>query len=233
MLIPAWRHEFGLKLRYHVPFVHSLGTGHVVEIEEGEEALYPLADEWRVVPRAADRERTANPEREVPISWFTPQPYEPQGVSADVVICPRMREHGAGKNWPGWLELAGLPGAFAAGAPDSSFEVDCPRAWDHPRFLDATIEAMLSARLVIATTSGLSLLAVLCGRPLLLVTYRGLVAPGPIVHADGRVLRSAYRTVPLDRYYHPMNHRGTPIHVVDGWEDPSRVTRAVERILRC
>jgi hypothetical protein len=127
--------------------------------------------------------------------------------------------------------LAELPGAFAAGAPDSSYDVDCPRAWDHARFNDAAIEALRSARLCIATDSGNAHLAVLCGTPLLLVTYRGLIAPGPVLDERGRAMQPAYWPVRYQQYYAAANHTGSPIEMIDGWEHPLRVVRRAMNIL--
>lgn len=226
MLIPVWRGEFGLKVRFHVPQVYAMGSGHVIEIEQGEEALYPLAKEWRVVPRAADSARRLSPKRSGrPEKRFQPVPHVAQGITADVVICPRRRDYGSAKNWPHWEALAELPGAFAAGAPDSSYYVACPRAWDYPRFLDASIEALRTARLCIATDAGLAHLAVLCGTPLLLITHRGLVAPGPQMDDRGKVLQGAYWPVRFEQYYQAANHMGSMIEMIDGWEHPLRVER--------
>jgi hypothetical protein len=151
-----------------------------------------------------------------------------------VVICPRARSYGSSKNWPHWNALESLPGVFAAGAPDSSANVACPRAWDYGRFLDASIEAMRSARLVVATASGLSVLAILCGVPLLLITYRGLVAPGAQLDRERRVLQRAYGPVSdlMRRFYNPTNHRGVPIYEVDAWDQPELVVNRVRELLR-
>lgn len=224
-MIPAFRGEFGLKVRYHVPRVYALGEGHVIQIEQGEEALYPLAAEWRYLPRARDEDRhgpgaTAPGKVE---KRFVPKPFVAQDVKADVVICPRWRKYGNGKNWKHWEDLCELPGAFAAGAPDSSAEVSCERAWDYNRFLDASIEAMVGARLCVATDAGLAHLAVLCGTPLLLITYRGLVAPGAVLDSEGRPHEKAYWPVKLEEYYLKANHTGSPIVLVDGWDYPKRV----------
>lgn len=223
--IPAWRKEFGLKVRYHVPWVHALPGPKRVEIEEGEEALYPSADEWVIVPRAPDEDRKGRaglPGPDEPVKRFVPKPYKPQGVSADVVICPRFRQYGSAKNWPNWSWLAEQLTArgintFAAGAPDSSADVACPAAWDYERFLDASIEAMRSARLVISTDAGLAHLAVLCGAPLLLITHSGRVAPGPVLDKHGRVMEPEYWTVRLSEYYHAANHTGSPIWMSYDW----------------
>lgn len=228
-VVPVFRGEFGLKLRFHVPYVYALGAVPVVEIEEGEEALYPLAREWRIVPRAKDDSRHGGPGRLYPIQRFQPEPHVSQKIKADVVICPRKRAYGAEKNWPHWDTLTDLPNAFAAGAPDSSYDLSIPRAWDFWRFLDASIEAMRSCRLVIATDAGLAHLAVLCGAPLLLITYRGLVAPGPVIDSGGHVVRSEYWPVKLQDYYLEANHLNAPIETIDGWEYPERVrSRALE-----
>jgi hypothetical protein len=227
-VIPAFRHELGLKIRFHVPHVYALGP-RIIEIEEGEEALYPRATEWRVVPRAHDDTRQKGPGERHPQERFIPEPHIRQGVKADVVICPRLRKHGPSKNWPHWHMLAELPGVFAAGAADSSYDLDVPRAWDYARCLDASIEAIRSARLVIATDAGLAHLAVLCGTPLLLLNYRGLVSPGPVVSAEGRVIQPAYWPVRWEHYYVAANHTGAHIEMIDGWEHQEAVLcRATE-----
>ncbi len=240
-VILPFRGEFGLKLRYHVPAVHALGNGHVVMIEKGEEALYPRAASWVSVDRRKDDERrgwsepvdaylrehypeTIEVSKGEPEERFLPAPHMEQDLgSIDVVICPRMRNYASSKNWPHWpwlaesLEAEGL-NVFAAGAPDSSVDIECERAWDHERFLDASIGAMLRARLVVATDAGLAHLALLCGRPLLLITYDGLVAPGPVLDAAGHAMEPAYWPVRLEEYYHAANHLQVPIHVSNAWQ---------------
>lgn len=232
MLIPVFRGELGVKVHSHVPAVHALPGRKIVEIEEGEEALYPSADEWRVVPRVADGERRGHPKlpghrraRFVPLPFIEPEALPP----ADVVICPRVRDYVETRNWLHWAALAdelqarGV-GVIAAGAPDSSARVPCPVTWEWPRFLDATIRAMLDARLVIATDAGLAHLAILCGRPLLIITHRGRAASGPRVLKDGRTPTDRphwYVNVP--DYYEAANHRGAPIRLIDAWHDPAPV----------
>ncbi len=248
-LVLPCRVEFGLKIRYHVPAVHALGPGNRVLIEPGDEALYPLADEWIHVERRHDDQRrgwadplkselAANSDRDFievkrgdPESRFIPEPHVRQGIKPDLVICPRKRRYGSDKNWNGWELLSKMPGVFAAGAPDSSVDVGCERAWDYDRFLDASIEAMLSARLVVATDAGLAHLAVLCGAPLLLITYGGLVAPGAVRDAEGRVLEPAYWPVRLEEYYHRANHTGSPIHVSRAWQFRKLVREEIRGIL--
>lgn len=179
------------------------------------------------------------PDATWPRKRFIPQPHVRLGITCDVVVCPRRRDYGSSKDWPHWPELtqqlvdAGLS-VFAGGAPDSSYDVPCPVAWDFGRFLDATIEAMLSAQLVIATDAGLAHLAVLCGRPLLGITHADhRVAPGPFVDEVGKVSRPEYWQVYRHRY-DGANHTGSPITWLPwAWHDPGLVLReAVARVRR-
>jgi len=178
------------------------------------------------------------PDTSWPRERFVPEPFGPLSIDVttyDVVVCPRRRAYGAEKNWPEWFELTrrlsveGLK-VYAAGAPDSSYGVPCRYAWEHDRFLDASIEAMLSAKLVVSTDAGLAHLAVLCGRPLLLITHgRGLVAPGPVVDENGKHLEDQYWPVKLNRY-EEANHIGSEITVVpDAWYN---VDLVLDEILR-
>lgn len=235
--IPVCRSEFGLKLFYHVPQVHTLCLSEpcIVEIEQGEEALYPAAAEWRIVERGCDNDRPGRPkDLECEPTRFVPEPYVSYGISPDIVVCPRKREYGSQKNWPHWARLTSMlriRGAqvFAGGAPDSSDDVPCALAWERPRFLDATIEAIRSAKLVIATDAGLAHLAILCGAPLLLITYEGLVAPGPVVNSSGKKVWGQYWKAgwsppeTVDRFAEG-NHTGSPVwRIDDAWDDPYKV----------
>ncbi|MHC4698488.1 MAG: hypothetical protein ACYTFA_17280 [Planctomycetota bacterium] len=169
-----------------------------------------------------------HPENQDGLKPFVPEPYFRQNITCDVVVCPRKRSHPDQlcKNWPNWPRLvdALTPRytVFAGGAPDSSDpEVNCPRAWDYDRFLDATVEAMLSAKVVVATDSGLAHLAVLCGRPLLLITHgAGEIAPG---------YRPGHGQVNLERYYRVNNaHCKSPILVLHRtWDDVPLIVQAV------
>lgn len=238
--IPVLRTEFGLLLRYHVPWVHARPGKKLVEIEPGNEALYPSADEFEVVDptpdderRGIDRNALRRAERD-PAEFFVPEPFEKVSLpKIDVVVCPRWRRYGASKNWGAWSNLVkrlSTPNVFAAGAPESSDFVDCPAAWHSARHLDVSIAAMRKAKVAVATTSGLAVLAVLCGTPLVLVTYRGLVAPGPQLDPEGRAMQPSYEpAAPLVRkYMEPVNTTGSPIQLVDGWEDLHVVVEAVE-----
>lgn len=235
-MIPAWHGEFGLRVRYHVPQAHALLRDHPqpVQIERGMEALYPRATEYVYTDRPADRDRHGSPPRICDREErFVPEPFIPTGVTARVVIAPRGRTYGAGKNWDHWHTLTDLDGVFAAGAPDSSQQVDCPAAWDFNRpYLDASIEAIRSADLVVATDSGIAHLAMLCGTPLLLLTFRGLVAPGPVIDSRGSVARGEYWPVRLAVYYRQANWRNAQITLCPtAWDDPESVRAMVEEIL--
>ncbi len=242
-VIQRFTGELGLELYYRVPQVHTICQREpcVVEITQGKEALYPAAAEWRVVGSDEDHVSRGGRGRPddlgVEPSRFVPEPHEPHDwQDPDVVVCPRRMDYGGLKNWDGWADLtrnlmASGADVVAAGAPGSSAPVHCPKAWVCARPLDASIAAMRQARLVIATDSGLAHLAVLCGAPLLVVTYRGLVAPGPVIDSSGRKARASYQRAGFDpqgriNRFEAANHTGSPIEYVDGWEDPTRVVEA-------
>lgn len=259
-VIPPFRGELGLMIRYHVPAVRALVRPVAVCCEEGMEALYPDCEriivtvrpdrdrretyqsdrdyvkKWtKLLLRRHPRAQVLQPDKMTPAAterWFAPEPFRPQiGVQdIDVVICPRKRDYGPNKNWEGWqvvgqmLEQAGLR-VFAAGAATSS-EIGVPcqdAAWHYPRPLDASIEAMKRARLTIATCSGLAMLTVLCGTPLLMVTYHGLVAPGVVRNIAGKTTFDEYWPIPMDRLFIPINHLGVAIRPFDAWEEPETV----------
>ena len=174
----------------------------------------------------------------MPEKRFLPEPFEHQKylTRADVVLCPRARGYGAAKNWDGYRPLVARVKAmglrpFAAGAPDSSMEIGCQAAWHRNRFLDASIQAMRMARLVVATDAGLAHLAVLCGAPLLLITFNGLVAPGPVLDPKGREMEPAYWPVRLEEYYQVANHTNAPLWVSHAWGNPGEVEREMTAIL--
>jgi len=174
-------------------------------------------------------------------SWprlrFVPKPLVHQRIRPDVVVAPRKRKYGAEKNWGHWSALTlGLRAAgfevFAGGAPDSSYDVPCDCAWTRSRYLDATIEAVRAARLVIATDAGLAHLAVLCGTPLLMITHgEGLVAPGPSVDEAGKEMDAEYWPVKVERY-REANHLDVPIRFLHhSWFDPGLVLDVATRTL--
>ena len=230
MLIAAYQGEFGLKIKDHVPRVYAMGPGHTIEIEEGEEALYPLAQQWKVIPRAADAKRVKPPTLTGPVQRFQPEPHVRRGIGPfDVVIAPRKRAYGASKNWDHWprvavgLQRLGLR-VFAGGVADASdTRVTCDAGWYYARPLDATIEAIRGAKLVLAACSGLAHLAMLCGTPLLMFSYRGMVAPGPVINSSGQFVSADYWPVRWQRYYMDANHMNAKALLFDGWESPATV----------
>lgn len=240
-VVPLYAGEFGLEIRFRVPKVYAMGAVPV-EIESGKEALYPRASEWIIRERTpedtpeASRKRggKGRPKLSGPEERFIPEPHVPQGVPpADVVVCPRKRHYVSEKNWDQWprvvdqLKQWGLS-VFAGGVADASdTRVDCDAAWEYGRPLDACIEAMHSAKVVVANCSGLCHLAVLCGADLLVVTYRGLDAPGPVINSAGRKMADKRWPVRMEEYYHSVNHAGARIESMDGWEYPERVVEEI------
>lgn len=254
LVLPV-RGEFGMRIRYHVPRVHAMPGPKVVACELGEEALYPSASAFHYVGSPPDDNRRGLHARGedffvpdgfepvktrdgMPEAWFVPdvEPWKESWVP-DIVVCPRKRDYGSSKNWEAWRAVSSRlfrsRDTFVAGLKSTSYVFGDANhhAWLSPRPLDATIYAMRSCKLVVATSSGLAVLAMLCGAPLLLVTYRGLVAPGPQVDAKGRVLQPAYGPAPIAEMLEPVNHMNAPIHVIDGWEHPDRVVeKALELV---
>lgn len=247
-----FRGEFGHLCMHHAPQVNALPAPKIAMIEPGNEALYPGC-EYEYVLRREDGERRARvepelleqaahtmrvkygdgaqmvyPSKEAERAHFVPEPTVRGGIACDVVVCPRWRQYGESKNWAAWpdvtreLQERGLR-TFAGGSRDASCDVPGPKAWDHDRCLDATIEAMLSAKVVLATDGGLAHLAIMCGRPLVLVSYQdGRTAPGP----DGQN-RHPYNEIRMQRF-HDANHRDAPIRCVHhSWEEPERAVDAV------
>lgn len=241
--LPA-RWEFGWIVMAHAPQVYADDGEKVVICEPSLEALYPgacgyvhcdvLDDDHRRshveheymreltgrLKRSYPEAKFVQPDKNAARRYFIPMPYQRQGVGEyDVVVCPRKRQYGSDKNWPWWSVITnGLRDAgcsvFAAGARHASYRVNCECAWDYERCLDATIEAMLRCKVVVATDSGLAHLAVMCGRPLILISHRdGLVAPG---HDDcGR----PYWPIHMDRFKQE-NHTDSPIYLLkDAWND--------------
>lgn len=159
-------------------------------------------------------------------AYFIPRPYVQHvtGIpgNIDVVVCPRKREYGSDKNWHYWQELidayakVGLI-VFAAGHPTTSFPVkNCMTAWSgwnrNGKCLDNTIAAMLKAKVVVATDNGLAHLALMCGKPLVLISHKdGLVADG----FDD--VGNSYWPIKMD-IFERENHTDAPIHIVyDCW----------------
>jgi len=182
----------------------------------------------------------------MPETRFVPVPFsEPTAPVQpfDVLLCPRRRKYGAEKNWPHWFQLVGLIESVdlvcaAAGAPDSSRYIPgIQYSWDRSswgsRFLDTTLAFMREAKVVIATDSGLAHLAVLCGKPLVMIAADGgRVAPGAVYGDFGKQTHERYWPVRMEEYYAKANHLGSPIEFLpDGWDDIGGVARAAIRLV--
>jgi hypothetical protein len=241
--IPAYTGEFGLKILHHVPHVYALGRGHTIEIEAGEEALYPLADRWDIIPRVpetADKFRHHRPKLSgltKHAERFVPVPFVAQDVgNPSIVIAPRKRNYVPAKNWPHFQALVDAFRStgfdvFAGGVADASdTDLDCDAAWHYDRPLDATIAAMHKAAIVVAPCSGLAHLAVLCGRPLLLFTDGDRVSPGPVYTSSGRKVSDRGNLLKWTDYYVKPNHTNAPLARVDGWHDWRKVYRAARAL---
>ena len=172
---------------------------------------------------------------------FRPKPHEPQLDPArewDVFVAPRKRQGAPNvmaRNWDGWPETCqrlrsdGLR-IFAGGMRETSYEVEADdAAWHYDRTLDATIEAMYRSKVVLATDAGLAHLAMLCGRPLIIVAAEGgRVAPGLRTDEPD----SKFWGVRMKHYYEEANHAGAPLSMLpDGWHDIPGVIAAVKGAL--
>lgn len=190
--------------------------------------------------------QVVKPERDsgMPERRFVPTPFVAQGVmEPDVVICPRYRQVARERNWLGWTPLAERLfnldlRMFAAGARETSdLTVEAwakDAAWHYTRPLDAAIEAMRRAKLVIATDAGLAHLAVLCGRPLLIVAHGGgFPAPGLPTDEHGRVVRrKGYWKVRIEEYYEAANYLNAPILMAGhGWENVDDVVQMAQEMI--
>lgn len=158
-----------------------------------------------------------------PRKYLVYQPHIKQNINCDVVVCPRKRELAPDRNWEYWSDLTKKMqdnnlAVFAVGSPDASFNVPCKKAWSYDRFFDATLEAILSSKLVICTDSGLAHLAVQCGKPILMITFNG--QPGP---------KTKWK-VKWNRY-NLENHLNSIIKSVDGWNDIDLVFKTAIQML--
>ena len=169
-----------------------------------------------------------HPEDNKGFEYFIPKPHVEVRVepSPDIVICPRKRDFGPEKNWPHWrvlaesLECCGIT-TCAAGTADTSDrsveDVVDACTWLYDRPLDATIAAMLAADLVIATDAGLAHLALLCGRPLMMVVsgMQRRTAPG-------------YHPVKWHRYAQVNHRHNFFMAVANTWEHPALISAAAQ-----
>lgn len=165
---------------------------------------YPQ-DQYRFIP----------PKEKAPRSFFKPIPYKDYEVDCDIVVCPRRRNYGSNRNWGHWewiidkLMESGLK-IFAAGAPDSSLDVNCPRAWDYERYLDATISAIHSSRYILSTDTGLAHLGLMCGSDVLMIVHEG--RPSPATKWKCKMRR-----------FREENHLNAEHCLLDHWFEPEKV----------
>lgn len=184
--------------------------------------------------------RIVLPNQDASREYFVPRPYKLPAKHAqflfhrrtrpEVVLCPRKREYGSDKNWPCWdfvaesLRSTGVR-SFSVGHPESSYSMEgFPSAWtpDEGRYLDVTIAAMNQADVVVATDNGLAHLAMMCGKPVFMVSYKnGLVSPG----TDD--VGKPYWPIKRHRYDRE-NHRDAPFEIVPhSWRNPHKIVQAV------
>lgn len=269
-IVPPFRGELGIMIRFHVPAVYALDRPVTVAHERGYEALYPDCQRV-IVPKRPDPRRgwTYALDDAFVSDWkaklmkdhpgatlvmpddraedraerrFVPEPFVAQRGDApapDVIVAPRKRKVGVERNWDAWPHVAtGLRAAglrvFAAGAQAASYEVAADeKAWDYERTLDACIEAMRQAKLVVSTDAGLAHLAVLCGTPLLLIGAEdGKAAPGTFQRASMRKPQPMWH-IRMDEYYNRANHTGSLIELMeDGWRHPAAVVQRAEELCK-
>lgn len=254
-VVLPWRGEFGIICNWHGPQIKAVASPKIVPIELGMEALYPGAVRYVYIPVRPDQQRgylqdsdlvlqlavagglqhrnLIWPDQEAARMWFVPVPFVAVDAPiTDVVICPRHREHGCGRNWQHWQTLLDSLVSDdlvvgAAGSPWSSVDVSgcCFRAWDHERCLDASIALMQNTKLVVGTDTGLTHLALMCGVPAILLISGefGRVAGGvfdsPFTGKD-----TPYWLIIAEDYYEKPNHVDSYVGIMhDTWEEPQRV----------
>jgi hypothetical protein len=171
--------------------------------------------------RAGQAISFVHPDRRGPTKRFVPAPHIVQDISCDIAVCPRKRGFGHAKNWKHWADLTRAltkngHSVFACGAPDSSTDVPCPKAWEYERFLDATLEAFASADLVVATDAGLMHLAVMCGKPVAVIC-----APGERTNPNGPAIRK--------NRINKANHMKQPIRYMPYWKDVKSLVKAINK----
>jgi len=102
------------------------------------------------------------------------------GFSCDIAVFPRWRHNTKRLNWENWPKFVSLLQAtgyrvFACGHPDSSFNVDCPAAWDYDNPLEASIWAIKHSKIRIGMITALTVMSLYCGKePWVLVNQRGM-----------------------------------------------------------
>lgn len=139
------------------------------------------------------------------------------GISCDVALAPRYREHASSRNYPreSWQYIADSlrDRGFRVGClglRDFSFDIDVDvKSWDYVGGLSSDIELLYSCKLAITLDSGLAHLAVLCSVPLKIIYGERGRLPGSNIHWMLHI------------------HKGLATNhcepIIGGWEDPSVV----------
>lgn len=200
-----WLGEFGSELLKWVPRINADKTEKVVCFERGKECLYPtgqphiverVSESDRKCSGALIQQTVFDEIRGVygdaeyimPTTIGSPgfpegifEPDVPEfGFKCDIVVFPRWRHNTKRLNWELWPEFVRWLQAhgydvFAAGHPDSSFEVECRAAWDYMNPLEASVYAIKNSRLRIGMMTALAVLSLYCGKsPWIMTTENGM-----------------------------------------------------------
>lgn len=125
----------------------------------------------------------------IPEGNFIPKPLCPCPTSQpDILVAPRYRKHGEARNYPHWQrvvddlqDLGYHPGLL--GTRETSVDItgvpEHRKAWTYEDDLGVTLHWMSTAKMVLATDSGMAHLAVLAGAPLLVLYENRGYVPGP------------------------------------------------------
>lgn len=208
-------------------------------IDRREEAERRARVEEDLLSRIRDKDwggaELISPNQNAPRKYFVPRPYRKLSFvpDVDVVVCPRKRKYGPDKNWRHWDALVDELAAwglrlFVAGHPESTQKLtDCiPSVFDFEEeyALDVTVACMSKAKLVLSTDCGLAHLALMCGRPLSMISHGdGLVADGK----DD--VGNPYWPIKIERFV-KENHRKAPIRIINhAWHGTGKVIQHLER----
>jgi ADP-heptose:LPS heptosyltransferase len=106
---------------------------------------------------------------------FIPKPSGRHDFKVDVAIAPRRRKVDPLRNYKHWQRLVDRLtkrgySVAACGTKTESFELEglSARSWDYTD-VDTDVEIFNSAKIVISQDSGLAYLAMLCGRPIIIL----------------------------------------------------------------
>jgi hypothetical protein len=147
---------------------------------------------------------------------FIPEPKIKRGLLVDIVVGPRFRQYGEGRNFMYWQEVISKLAANgytigAIGAENTSVPnlVDVVhKSWDYD-FLDSGLEMLRNCRLALMSCSGPAHLAVLCGTPLKVIYDK----PNRAVDGRGKWYMHIMQSVAV-AYAEPILY---------GWNNPQKV----------